>query len=65
MEWGGQDAFNSTAFEDFLQVAGQAAGQRKSTRGLSFVRVYNAGHMVPMDHPEAALEMLQSWLSGN
>jgi serine carboxypeptidase-like clade IV len=26
--------------------------------------VHDAGHMVPMDQPEAALEMLKKWLGG-
>ena len=64
MQWAGQDAFNAAAFEDFPKVAGQAAGQRKASGGLSFVRIYKAGHMVPMDQPEAALKMVQSWVSG-
>ena len=51
MQWAGQDAFNAAAFENFPKVAGQAAGQRKASGGLSFVRIYKAGHMVPMDQP--------------
>ena len=27
--------------------------------------MYNAGHMVPMDKPQAASEMLISWMEGN
>jgi hypothetical protein len=27
------------------------------------MRVYNAGHMVPMDQPFAALHMLNSWIN--
>ncbi|CAL1403810.1 unnamed protein product [Linum trigynum] len=26
--------------------------------------VYDAGHMVPMDQPRAALQMIQSWVEG-
>jgi carboxypeptidase C (cathepsin A) len=33
-------------------------GQFKEVDMLTFLRVYNAGHMVPMDQPEAALDML-------
>jgi serine carboxypeptidase-like clade IV len=28
-------------------------------------QVHDAGHMVPMDQPKAALEMLKRWISGN
>lgn len=27
-------------------------------------QVHNAGHMVPMDQPKAALEMLRRWTNG-
>ena len=41
----------------------QAWGAMRSTKGLTFLRVYRAGHMVPMDKPEESLQMLQSWLT--
>lgn len=28
-------------------------------------QVHDSGHMVPMDQPKAALEMLKRWISGN
>lgn len=28
-------------------------------------QVRNAGHMVPMDQPKAALEMLNRWMEGS
>ena len=28
------------------------------------IQVYDAGHMVPMDKPQAASEMLNTWLEG-
>uniref|UniRef100_A0A453D424 Uncharacterized protein n=1 Tax=Aegilops tauschii subsp. strangulata TaxID=200361 RepID=A0A453D424_AEGTS len=28
-------------------------------------QVHDSGHMVPMDQPKAALEMLKRWTSGN
>jgi len=45
-------------------VGGNAAGQAKSANGLSFVRVYQAGHMVPHDQPKNALALLDHILSG-
>jgi carboxypeptidase C (cathepsin A) len=29
---------------------------------MTFLQVYEAGHMVPMDQPEAALSMLNTFL---
>lgn len=39
------------------------------TRGCGFVvcnkkQVHDAGHMVPMDQPQASLEMLKRWMEG-
>lgn len=39
-------------------VDGKAAGEIKSHKNLHFLRVYDAGHMVPMDQPKNAHEML-------
>lgn len=44
---------------------GVAAGTVKSAHGLTFLRVYDAGHMVPYDQPKNALEMVNRWISGD
>lgn len=46
------------------KVNGENAGEAKSFGGLTFLRVYDAGHMVPYDQPENALAMVNTWLSG-
>jgi len=43
---------------------GKEVGQLQSFANLHFLRVYQAGHMVPMDQPEAALGMLNDLLAG-
>jgi carboxypeptidase C (cathepsin A) len=32
---------------------------------FAFLRVFNAGHMVPMDQPAVALELLNKFLTGS
>jgi cathepsin A (carboxypeptidase C) len=39
-------------------VNGKVAGEFKNVNNLTFLRVYDAGHMVPMDQPEVSLNML-------
>jgi carboxypeptidase C (cathepsin A) len=41
-------------YEDF--------GKLKRFKKLSFLQVYRAGHMVPMDKPEEALHMINDWI---
>nr|GMD35351.1 serine carboxypeptidase-like [Ipomoea batatas] len=63
MEWSGQDDFVASSEVPF-EVDGSEAGLLKSYGPLSFLKVHDAGHMVPMDQPKAALEMLQRWTAG-
>ncbi|KAF5180328.1 Serine carboxypeptidase-like [Thalictrum thalictroides] len=63
MEWSGQKDFVGSPTVSF-RVDGAEAGQLKSHGPLSFLKVHDAGHMVPMDQPKAALEMLKRWTTG-
>ncbi|KAK7344845.1 hypothetical protein VNO77_14992 [Canavalia gladiata] len=63
MEWSGQKEFVASTEVPFV-VDGSEAGVLKSHGPLSFLKVYDAGHMVPMDQPKAALEMLKKWIQG-
>ncbi|KAI4340430.1 hypothetical protein MLD38_025264 [Melastoma candidum] len=63
MEWSGQKGFVGAATAPF-NVDGKEAGLLKNHGPLSFLKVHDAGHMVPMDQPKASLEMLNRWLTG-
>jgi hypothetical protein len=41
-----------------------AAGSVREAGGLTFVKVYKAGHMVPMDQPKHALDMITRFTRG-
>ncbi|RZC77149.1 hypothetical protein C5167_001332 [Papaver somniferum] len=45
-------------------VDGAEKGQLISSGPLSFLKVHDAGQMVPMDQPKATLEMLRRWTHG-
>uniref|UniRef100_A0A5B6YKB7 Carboxypeptidase n=1 Tax=Davidia involucrata TaxID=16924 RepID=A0A5B6YKB7_DAVIN len=60
MEWTGQKEFVASPEVPF-EVEGSEAGLLKNHGPLSFLKVHDAGHMVPMDQPKAALEMLKRW----
>eukprot|EP01133_Synstelium_polycarpum_P015745 gene15745-18707_t len=49
-----------------IMMSGQTiGGYSQSYGGLTFVEVNNAGHMVPMDQPKVALEMVVAFLGNN
>ncbi|CAI9104979.1 OLC1v1003785C1 [Oldenlandia corymbosa var. corymbosa] len=64
MEWSGQKDFVGAPESPFV-VDGKEAGLQKNYGPLTFLKVHDAGHMVPMDQPKAALEMLQKWMQGS
>ncbi|KAE9617522.1 putative carboxypeptidase C [Lupinus albus] len=63
MEWSGRKEFGASPEVPFV-VNGSEAGLLKNYGPLSFLKVHDAGHMVPMDQPKAALEMLKKWTTG-
>ncbi|MQL90339.1 hypothetical protein Taro_022916 [Colocasia esculenta] len=64
MEWSGQQEFVSSPTKPFV-VDGAEAGLLTTHGPLSFLKVHDAGHLVPMDQPKAALEMLRRWTQGS
>ncbi|KAK9061566.1 hypothetical protein SSX86_018748 [Deinandra increscens subsp. villosa] len=63
MSWSGQKEFVSASNVSFV-VDGKEAGILWNHGPLTFVKVLNAGHMVPMDQPKASLKMLELWTTG-
>lgn len=63
MKWSNQTEFRLASFTQFV-VDGKKFGSTKWQGPLSFLKVYNAGHMVPMDQPKASLEMFKRWMQG-
>ena len=63
MEWSGRDAFNATDPVP-LVVDGVTGGDVIESGKLSFVKVSESGHMVPMDQPRNAVVMLKRFISG-
>lgn len=63
MVWSGKNEFGASPTTPFL-VDGEEAGMLQSHGPLAFLKVKEAGHMVPMDQPKAALQMLKDWMQG-
>ncbi|KAK4492692.1 hypothetical protein RD792_003512 [Penstemon davidsonii] len=58
MKWVGQKTFGSAPLTPFI-IDGVKIGMSKSHGPLTFLKVHNAGHLVPMDQPKASLEMIK------
>jgi len=63
MDWSGQVEYAKADWKHF-EVDGEEAGLVTGYGPLQFLKVHNAGHMVPMDQPKNALEMLFRWTRG-
>jgi len=62
IHWSGRKEFRNTDYKTW-NVNGNAAGDLKEYGNLKFLRVFDAGHMVPMDQPEVAQVMLDAFLT--
>eukprot|EP00249_Psilotum_nudum_P018317 c26745_g1_i1 orf=515-2047(-) len=64
IEWSGKDKYALALSKPFM-VDGEEAGIISSFGPLNFLKVHNSGHMVPMDQPKAALEMIKRFTREN
>jgi cathepsin A (carboxypeptidase C) len=65
LDWSGHKRFTDSEKKDLhREGSDKAYGKVKTSDGLSFMRIYDAGHMVPMDQPEASVDFLNRWLAG-
>jgi cathepsin A (carboxypeptidase C) len=58
-KWKGKEDFDKAEYADWL-VEGTPAGSLKQYDNLHFLKVFNAGHMVPMNQPVAASHMINT-----
>lgn len=61
VQWNNQAQFNAVTPVEYL-MQGNSIGQMQNYGNFSFLRVYNAGHMVPTDQPQAALFMMNNFM---
>mmetsp|Transcript_65721 Transcript_65721/g.182982 ORF Transcript_65721/g.182982 Transcript_65721/m.182982 type:complete len:448 (+) Transcript_65721:81-1424(+) len=66
LQWKGKEAFLAATRQQWkVPGSNHPAGYLQSGGGVTFVWVANSGHLVPYDQPEAALEMLRSFLESS
>ncbi|KAJ0411890.1 hypothetical protein ATCC90586_005985 [Pythium insidiosum] len=64
MTWSKRDIFRATSTQS-LTMENRPVGTLATAGGLSLVRVFDAGHMVPHDQPHVALEMLRNFVNSD
>ncbi|RCH80744.1 hypothetical protein CU097_003785, partial [Rhizopus azygosporus] len=64
MKWSGQEGYNAAPTEPwYSDLTGKHAGDVRSFGKLTFLKIFEAGHMVPFDQPENALDFFNKWLN--
>jgi len=61
LDWKHGQEFQNATFVEWKE-GNKTFGEVKTVGNLAFLKVYDAGHMVPMDQPEAALAMVKRYL---
>jgi len=65
LEWPGQKDFQKASVKNLELDNGDKYGKVRHGGGnLTFMQIFGAGHMVPMDQPEASLDFYNRWLGG-
>jgi hypothetical protein len=59
--WKGQEAFQATTGTVWTTEDGREGGVVRSAEGFTFLRMFESGHMVPLDQPAASAEMVAAW----
>jgi len=64
IEWSGKSAFNAAKDEKWIteDVSGTWAGNFRNSGLLTWLRVFEAGHMVPYDQPSKGLDFFNRWI---
>lgn len=64
VDWSGRDLFHASNFTNWTVPSSDSlsrvAGVYRTGGGLTFVRVFDSGHLVPMNQPLAALHLLHN-----
>ncbi|OWZ01026.1 Serine protease [Phytophthora megakarya] len=62
LNWFGSSGFIATKSRAYTTTTGIEAGTVRSFSKLTYVKVHNAGHMVPADQPEVALDIILKFI---
>jgi len=58
----GKAEFNAANDDDY-NLDGKVVGRIRGAKGFYFMQAYDAGHLMPMDKPDVALDMVNKFFS--
>ncbi|EPS42480.1 hypothetical protein H072_3588 [Dactylellina haptotyla CBS 200.50] len=61
VEWPSKSDYNKVQLKPVTLSSGREFGQTKSAHGLTYLRIYQAGHGAFGNQPEAAAEVVRRW----
>ncbi|KAL9660083.1 hypothetical protein QQ045_024894 [Rhodiola kirilowii] len=64
IKWSGHKSFAAANLTSYT-VDGKEAGLIKRSGPLTFLKVHDAGHLVPMDQPNVSLQMIKRWIAAS
>lgn len=65
LEWPGQADFNAADRESlYVGKNHDSYGKVKTSGNFTYMQIYQAGHMTPMDQPSASMDFFNRWLGG-
>jgi len=64
LPWSGATEYANAVNTTWTTASGDVAGSFLSGGGMTFLKVFDAGHMVPRDQPENALDMVLKHING-
>ena len=64
LNWKGKQAFDEAGDRTWYNATDTKfkLGEVRTAQELTFVRVFHCGHMVPLEKPALALELISKWL---
>lgn len=66
LPYSGHEQFAHASFKPFVaDFSDKPNGVVKNHDKFTFIRIFDAGHMVPFDQPQVSLDMLNKWLAGD
>lgn len=65
LDYSKHDLYEVQPLRPWRTKDGVLAGEVKNYDKFTFVRVYDAGHMVPYDQPENSLDLVNRWILGD